>query len=317
LTGAGKGFTICRVMDPLRIGIRKSHVSQLAADRICEQLANLRPELEVAVRPYEAAVLYSPEDPEAYIQELEGALMNEEVDLVVHLLKEIPVRLPSAIQLVGVSERITPFDAFVSEKYFLLDELPEGAKVGVSHLRQKNQLQLYRFDLEIVEIHGSVDSRLQQMASQELDGLLISAESLERTGRQDLANEIVSEEFILPSPGQGCLGFLGRRDDTVLAELIEPLVDATSRQEAAAERAFLDRLGGNPEIPLGVHAALDSHSMIVEGVLISEDGSAYIRDAIQGPPGMAEVLGSKLAELLIVLGDEELHKLLGNISLNP
>jgi hydroxymethylbilane synthase len=296
-------------MGILRIGIRKSHISQLAAEGIRDQLVAAHSGLEVEILPYESSVHFTSRDPEIYIQELEKALMDEEVDLVVHLLKEIPVHLPAEIRLVGVSERITPFDAFVSEQHFLLDDLPEGATVGVSHLRQKNQLLLYRYDLEPVEIHGSVDSRLQQMRSQSLDGLLISAESLERVGLQSLANEIVSEEYVLPSPGQGCLGFLGRREDADAAELVRVLEDHTSRQEAIAERAFLDRLGGNPEIAIGVHAALDSHSMIVEGVLISADAGSYIRDAIQGPPDVAELLGGKLAELLLALGDEELHKL--------
>ena len=301
-------------MEKLKIGIRKSRVSQLAAENFQSQLAALHPELHTEIVAYDAALHFSRENPESYIIELEEALSSREVDIVLHLLKEIPVRLPGQIRLLGVGERLTPFDAFVSDRHFLLDDLPEGASVGVSHLRQKNQLLLYRFDLKPVEIHGSVDSRLQQMRSMELGGLLISAESLERVGLQDQANEIVNEEILLPSPGQGCLGFLGRRDDERAAALVAPLTDHTSRLETIAERAFLDRLGGNPEIAIGVHAALDSHSMIVEGVLITEDASCFIRDAIQGPPDLAEDLGSKLAELLLVLGHEDLQLLVSRLS---
>ncbi len=300
-------------MDTLRIGIRKSRVSQLAAEDIRDQFAKLKPAMSIDILSYGGAQ-YSPDDPEAYIEELETALIGGEVDVIVHLLKEIPVRLPAQIRLIGVSERITPFDAFVSSEYGIIDELPDGARVGVSHQRQKAQLLLYRYDLSCVEIHGSVDSRLQQMESQNLAGLLISAESLERVGRQEEASEIISEDIMLPTPGQGCLGFLagGERDD--IAKLMEPFGDKTSRLEAMAERAFLDYLGGNPEIAIGARAALDSQNMIVEGILASGDAACYIRDAIQGPPDLAATLGAKLAELLLVLGDDQLQTLAAPVS---
>ena len=160
-----------------------------------------------------------------------------------------------------------------------------------------------------MELHGSADSRLQQLGSQELDGLIISAEDLELVGKQDLVSEVLGESLILPSPGSGCLGFLVRREDEAMAELLRSAEDNTSRQETIAERAFLDHLGGNPEIALGVHAALDSQSMIIEGFLGTPDGDIYIRDAIQGPPDVAQLLGSNLAKLLLALGDENLHGL--------
>ncbi|MBN2171352.1 MAG: hydroxymethylbilane synthase [Candidatus Krumholzibacteriota bacterium] len=293
-------------MKTLRIGIRKSRVAELAVAKVVAELREENPKLAVEIVPYETGVRYSAEDSESYIQELEEALRRREVDLVVHLLKEIPVRLPEDIQLIGASERINPFDAFVSRDYQLIEELPPGARVGVSHQRQRAQLLLHRYDLEIVELHGSVDSRLQQMESQELAGLILSAESLERLGLQGEAREIVREEILLPAPGQGCLGFLARRGEEDLVELVAPLQDQTSRLETVAERAFLDRLGGNPELPLGVHAACDSYTCIIEGVLATPDSSSFIRDAIQGPRESAELIGTRLAELLLVLGDEEL-----------
>lgn len=293
-------------MKTLRIGIRKGRVAELAVEKVVADLLEEHPRLGVEVVPYETAVRHSAGDPEAYVEELEEALRRREVDLVVHLLKEIPVRLPEEIQLIGVSERINPFDAFVSRDYQLIEELPREARVGVSHARQRAQLLLHRFDLDIVELHGSVDSRLQQMESQELAGLIVSAESLERLGLQGEAREIVREEILLPAPGQGCLGFLARRGEEAVAELMVPLQDQTSRLETVAERAFLDRLGGNPELPLGVHAACDSYTCIIEGVLATPDSSAFIRDAVQGPREFAELIGTRLAELLLVLGDEEL-----------
>ncbi len=293
-------------MSTLRIGISDSHISRIAAEGIRDQLAEVHEDHDFELVAYQAETRYSPLDPEAYVRALEAPLVKGKVDMVVHQLKEIPVRLPAAIHLVGVTERLTPFDAFVSERFQLIDELTDGHHLGYSHPRQKSQLLIQYPDLDLVELHGSADSRLQQLGSQDLDGLIISAEDLELVGKQNLASEVLGENMILPSPGSGCLGFLVQREDEATAELLRSAVDNTSRQETIAERAFLDNLGGNPEIALGVHAALDSQSMIVEGFLGTPEGDIYIRDAIQGPPDKAELLGANLAKLLLTLGDDNL-----------
>ena len=234
------------------------------------------------------------------------------MDVIVHQLKEIPVRLPAQIRLVGVTERLTPFDAFVSERYQLIDELPEGARLGYTHLRQRAQLQiqLRHLQLELIQVLGSAEERLRQLGEQNLDGLIISADSLELVGRQESVSEVLGESMLLPRPGAGCLGFITRREDPEIEELLKPVEDRTSRLETMAERAFLDTLGGDPELALGARAALDSQSMIVEGILSNTDGTVYIRDAIQGPSHLAEELGRNLAKLLLALGDEELHGLI-------
>jgi hydroxymethylbilane synthase len=279
-----------------------------------DQLQARHEGLQVELVAVETSVRYSPKDPERGILGLEKALRAGKVDLVCHPLKEIPVLLPEDLRLVAVPERGNPFDAFVSRNSQLLDELPPGSRVGVSHPRQKVQLKLYRYDLEPMEIHGSVDSRLQQIESHELAGVIISAESLELLGLQERVSEILAPEAMLPAAGQGCIGFLARRDDEASARLARALEDHTTRLEAAAERAFLHRLGANPEIPLGVRASADSVSMIIEGFLGTPDGGASIRDALQGPPVKAEILGAKLGELLLALGPEELYLLVAGQS---
>ena len=296
-------------MSILRIGINDSRVSRIAAERIRDQLAEAHKDLAIELAVYKGEVHYSPEDPEAYVRALEGPLADGKVDVVIHQLREIPVRLPAKIRLVGVTERLTPFDAFISTRTQLIDELEAGDLLGYSHPRQKAQLTIHYPELELVELHGSADSLLQQMESRNLAGLVISAESLELVGMQDRINEVLGEDLILPSPGSGCLGFLTRRADDEIEALLKPVEDRTSRLETVAERSFLDHLGGNPEIALGARAAMDSQSMIVEGFLATPEGDIYIRDAIQGPSEMAELLGSNLAKLLLALGDEELHRL--------
>jgi hydroxymethylbilane synthase len=295
-------------MKTLKLGICDRRVSRSAAETVREQLQDLHRDLTLELIPIESCFDYSPEDPEAHIRAKEKALLDSKIDVAMHLLKEIPVSLPEAIRLCCVTERLTPFDTFISSRHKLLDDLPPGAKVGYSHLRQKVQLMLFQPDLKMVEIHGSVDSVLQQLESRDLAGILVSAEKLELIGLQEQVCEVIADEIILPAPGQGCLGFLTRRGDTEIEALLKPVNDRTSRFEAMAERSFLGHLGGNPEIAIGVRAALDSNLMIIEGFLATEDGSHYIRDAIQGLPEQAELLGSSLAQLLLTFGGKELEQ---------
>ncbi|MDP6418374.1 MAG: hydroxymethylbilane synthase [Candidatus Krumholzibacteria bacterium] len=291
-------------MEKLRIAYRKNRVMEEAAHYLKDSILESSRDLEVELLSVEAELQYSPEDPESYIKELEEALQARKADLAVHLLKEIPVSLPKKIELKSVSERITPFDAFISDDYTFLDELPEGAKLGVSHSRQSTQLGLFRSDLEFVELHGSVDSRIQQMKSRNLGGLILGAESLERLGMQESVSEMVVGNILLPSPGQGCLGILGLRRNENWNELLETVGDHTSRVETIAERAFLARMGDNPELPVAALAAMDSSELIIEGFVASSDGERSARDIVRGKPKFAEELGNKLALLLTAsLGD--------------
>ncbi len=281
---------------------------QLAAEGIAAQIAEGFPDIQTEILPIEAEISPKPDDPEENIRELEDALLKKRVDLAVHLLKEIPVALPERIELKGVTERMTPFDALVSNcDCPFLDELPEAASVGVSHVRQSEQLGLFRPDLRFVELHGSVDSRLQQMESRDLAGIILSAASLERLDLQNRVTEMIMGDILLPGPGQGCLGILGLRSSRKWNKIIETLVDATSRLETTAERAFLSQLADNPEVPLAVLAAVDSSEIIVEGFLADPESHRSVRDMVRGPSQFAEELGIKLAiELSLRLGEDGL-----------
>ena len=295
-------------MTKLKIGIHKTRLMQIVGENLREQILKAGLGLdEVEILPFESEIPVNPKDPEDFIKDLEKGLLKKKIDLAVHLLKEIPVALPEKIELKAVSERLTPFDAFVSTQYDFLEDVPEGERVGVSHVRQKEQLGLFRPDLNFVEVHGSVDSRLQQVESQKLSGLILSAASLERLGLQDMVTEMIMGDILLPGPGQGCLGILGLRGDERWDKALDLLEDRTARAETTAERAFLARLGDDQGLPLAALAAMDSESIRMEGHLGAPDGINSIRDSVQGDSRFAEELGSKLAiELSLRLGGEGL-----------
>ena len=295
-------------MTKLKIGIHKTRLMQIVGEDLKKRILAAGLGLdEVEILLFESGVPVNPKDPEDFIKSLEKALLKKKIDLAVHLLKEIPVALPEKIELKAVSERMTPFDAFVSTQFDFLEDVPDGARVGVSHPRQKEQLGHFRPDLDFIEVHGSVDSRLQQMESQNLAGLILSAASLERLGLQDMVSEMITSDILLPGPGQGCLGILGLRDDDRWDKVHEFLEDRTARAETTAERAFLARLGEDQRLPLAALAAMDSESIRMDGYLGASDGINSIRDSVQGDSRFAEELGSKLAiELSLRLGGEGL-----------
>jgi len=295
-----------RAMGKLKLGIVKTRIMQLAAEDLAARIGEISPEIDVQILPVDSAS--GSGKAEANIRELESALLDKRVDLGLHLLKELPVALPERVVLKAVTERRTPFDAFVTGgDYSFFDELPEGARVGVSHVRQREQLGLFRPDLNFVEIKGSVDSRLQQMESRKLAGLIIGAASLERLGLQDRVTEMITGDILLPGPGQGCLGILGLRAARKWNDLLDALGDGTSRLETTAERAFLAHLADHPEVPLAVMAAVDSAEIIVEGFLVDCDSHRSVRDSVRGPSRFAEELGVKLAiELSLRLGEDGL-----------
>lgn len=303
-------------MGKLLIGIRKTRILQLAAVDLLKRIGEGFPNLDAEIIPIEAEPSASSEDSEEHIRELENALLEKQVDLVLHLLKEIPIALPERIELKAVTERMTPFDAFVSGgDHVFLDELPERASLGISHARQREQLSLFRPDLQFVMVRGSVDSRLQQMESRKLAGIILSAASLERLGLQDRVSEMIMGNILLPGPGQGCLGVLGLRASKKWDDLLGFLGDATSRLETTAERAFMARLTDSPAAPLAVLAAMDSAEIIVEGFLADSESGRSVRDSVRGPSRFAEELGNKLAlELSLRMGEDGLAALQGDES---
>ena len=294
-----------RLMGKLRIGIRKTRLMQLAAEQMAEQIAQEFPDIKPEILAIEAEIKGKSEDPEENIRDLENALLDKQVDLILHLLKEIPVALPEKIELKAVTERMTPFDALVSNcDCPFLDELPDTASLGVSHVRQSEQLGLFRPDLRFVELKGSVDSRLQQMESRNLAGIILSAASLERLDLQSRVTEMIMGDILLPGPGQGCLGILALRSSRKWNAILEFLGDATSRLETTAERAFLSQLADNPDAPLAVLAAVDSTEIIIEAFLANPETHRSVRESVRGPSQFAEELGLKLAiELSLRLGE--------------
>ena len=240
-------------------------------------------------------------DKEKWVKELELALLSGDVDLAVHSAKDVPTVLPEGLELVGSPPRGVAFDALVGASS--LDELPEGARVGTASLRRSSQLRALREDLEVVVVHGNVDTRLRRLEDGELDALVLAAAGLRRLGREAAIGCLLTE--LVPAAGQGTLVLEGRAGDQRARAAARAITDAASWDALSAERALVARLDASCNTPLGAHATVDTGGIVLRTFVGLPDGSAWLRDETPpaSTPGEA---GELAAERLLAAGASDL-----------
>jgi hydroxymethylbilane synthase len=240
-------------------------------------------------------------DKEKWVKELELALLAGEVDLAVHSAKDVPSLLPEGLELVGSPPRAVPFDALVGVPS--LDELPEGARVGTASLRRSSQLRALREDLEVVVVHGNVDTRLRRLEEGELDALVLAAAGLRRLGREAAIGCLLTE--LVPAAGQGTLVLEARAGDERARAAVHAITDAASWDALSAERTLVARLDATCNTPLGAHATVESSGIVLRTFVGLPDGSAWLRD--ETPPACApDEAGELAAERLLAAGAADL-----------
>ena len=229
----------------------------------------------------------------AFLKEIEEALLATEVDLAVHSLKDVPTALPKGLGIVAVLERADPRDAFLSHGPRLCD-LPAGSRLGTTSLRRQAVLRELRPDLVMSDLRGNVDTRLTRLREGRFDAILLAMAGLTRLGRAAEVTEALDPSQFVPAPGQGAIALECREDDRPLAEAVAPLDHALTASAVAAERAFLSRLGGGCNVPLGAYARAEGASWKLVAFVARPDGSGLMRGERTGPEAIA--LGLALAE---------------------
>ncbi len=237
-----------------------------------------------------------------FVKELEDAMLQNEVDLAVHSMKDVPAELPEGLHLGIITKREDPRDAFVSNKYKTLADLPEGAKVGTSSLRRKSQLGLMRKDLVIEDLRGNVGTRLRKLDEGQYDAIILAAAGLNRLELSDRITSFFDPTEMLPAVGQGAVGIELRKADTELLEALSFLIDETTAVAVTAERAYLNRLEGGCQVPIGAFAVLDGDQVNLTGLVASVDGSQVLKEQSAGSVADAENMGVKLAEEILAKG---------------
>ena len=241
-----------------------------------------------------------------FIKELEQALQDGRADLAVHSIKDVPMELPEGFVLAAIGERASPFDAFVSNQYARLEDMPEGAIVGTSSLRREAQLRAKFPHLTINPLRGNVQTRLSKLDNGDYDAVILAAAGLQRLGLDGRIREILSPADSLPAAGQGALGIdiAARRTD--LADILRPLNHEETAACVTAERALARALGGSCQVPLAAYCVMEDGLLTLNGLVGHPDGSVIIEASAQAPAAYADALGRAVAKRLADDGAEEL-----------
>jgi hydroxymethylbilane synthase len=297
----------------IRIATRKSMLALTQSTWIKEQIENKHPGVAVELVKIVTKGDKITDVPLAkiggkglFVKEIEEALLRGEADLAVHSMKDVPAELPENLYLGVVPKRENPRDAFVSHKCTTMAELPQGARVGTSSLRRRAQLAYLRPDLEIVDLRGNVETRLRKLDEGEFDAVILATAGLNRLGLSDRITAHFSPEEMLPAVAQGALGLELRRDDSEVYDLLSFLHDEDTAVAVEAERAFLKRLEGGCQVPLGAFAELRQNELTVTGLIAAVDGSELLRRSFTGSPREAAALGVRLAEALLAMGGQKI-----------
>jgi hydroxymethylbilane synthase len=241
-----------------------------------------------------------------FVKEIEDALLESRVDLAVHSMKDVPAELPDGLQVAIIPEREIPQDAFISVKYKNVEDLPQGASIGTSSLRRKSQLACLRPDLNIKDLRGNLDTRLRKLDEGQYDAIILAGAGLNRLGMQDRITTLFNPEQMLPAIGQGSLGIELRIADTELLDGMQFLHDPVTATAVTAERAFLLRLEGGCQVPIGGHATVAGDTVTLVGLIADIDGKVILREQLSGPADTAEQTGIALADTLLAAGGREI-----------
>lgn len=298
----------------LTIASRESALAMWQARHIQAQLQNLYPQCQINILGMTTQgdqildkTLSKIGGKGLFIKELETALQENRADLAVHSIKDVPMDLPQGFALAAIGERANPLDAFVSNQYERLEDLPRGAIVGTSSLRREAQLRARFPHLEIRPLRGNVQTRLGKLDNGDYDAIILAAAGLERLGLHERIRSTLSPADSLPAAGQGALGIEIAAHRTDLIEVLLPLNHPKTAACVTAERALARALGGSCQVPLAAYCTADEHGLLtLNGLVGHPDGSVILTAQAQAPAEYADALGRAVAKKLADDGAQEL-----------
>ncbi|WP_261846820.1 hydroxymethylbilane synthase [Pectobacterium araliae] len=293
----------------IRIATRQSPLALWQARYVQQRLNHLYPDLSVELVPMVTRGDIILDTPLAkvggkglFVKELELALLEGRADIAVHSMKDVPVEFPDGLGLTTICERDDPRDAFVSNRYDSLEQLPEGSCVGTSSLRRQCQLRARRPDLVIRDLRGNVGTRLSKLDNGEYDAIILAVAGLKRLGLEERIRSALSPEASLPAVGQGAIGIECRLNDERIRQLLAPLNHTATAARVLAERAMNVRLEGGCQVPIGSYAELEGDTLWLRALVGAPDGSQMIVGERRGSVSDAEQVGIALAEELLAKG---------------
>jgi len=297
----------------LRIGTRRSPLALWQAEHVAGLLQEVHPGIQVELVKIMTqgdkildVPLAAAGGKGLFLKELEQALLDERVDLAVHSMKDVPVHFPEGLHIPTVLVREDPRDAFVSNHYKALHDLPQGAVVGTCSLRRQSLLRAWRSDLVIKDLRGNVNTRLRKLDEGEFDAIILAVAGLKRLGFDDRIRQAIDETLLLPAVGQGIVGIECRTADLKINELLQPLHNLESARCLRAERAANAALDGGCQVPLAVHAVLQDEFLLLEGFVGRPDGTKILRASARVNCDTAVAGGRQIAADLLQQGARQI-----------
>lgn len=300
-------------VDIVRIATRQSPLALWQAEFVKAQLEHFHPNIKVELVTMVTKGDKILDTPLAkvggkglFVKELETAMLEGRADIAVHSMKDVPVEFPEGLGLEVICEREDPRDAFVSNKYKNLDELPQGSVVGTSSLRRQCQIRAARPDLVIRDLRGNVGTRLGKLDAGEYDAIILAAAGLIRLEMPERIASFIEPEQCLPAVGQGAVGIECRLDDERIKELLAPLEHTETRQRVLAERALNKRLEGGCQVPIGSYCVIDGDNFWLRALVGNPDGSVMLTEEARGTLADAEQTAIDMADKLLDRGGREI-----------
>lgn len=297
----------------LRIATRRSPLAMWQAEHVQARLLEMHPDLTVELVTFKTQGDILLDTPLSkiggkglFVKELEVAMLAGDADIAVHSMKDVPMEFPEGLELGIILERENPRDAFVSNNYKTLEELPQGAIVGTSSLRRQCQLQNLRPDLVIRSLRGNVQTRLGKLDAGEFDAIILASAGLLRLEMESRIAQYLEPEVSLPAGGQGAVGIELRSDDADTLALLKPLQHEVTASRVLAERAMNKRLQGGCQVPIACYAIENEGELWLRGLVGSVDGKQMLTVEYRGPAEEAEALGIRAAEDLINQGADKI-----------
>ncbi|RPI55453.1 MAG: hydroxymethylbilane synthase [Deltaproteobacteria bacterium] len=297
----------------LRLGTRKSVLALAQSNWVKEEIETHWPDFNVYLVKFTTKGDRILDVPLAkvggkglFVKEIEDALLRKDADFAVHSLKDVPAELPEGLEVTIFPDREDPRDALISRAGLRLEELPEGARVGTSSLRRIAQLRNARPDLEVAPLRGNIDTRLRKLDEGQYDAIILAAAGLIRLGLEQRIIQLLEPEVMLPAVGQGALGIEFRSIDTEVKRILASIHHEETSICVRAERAFLFRLEGGCQVPIGAFAQLKEETLELEGMVGNETGTDIIRMKRQGSADQPEALGTILGEEILAAGGAEI-----------
>ncbi|MEG0857840.1 MAG: hydroxymethylbilane synthase [Terrisporobacter sp.] len=286
------------------VGTRGSKLALIQTNWVVEVLKKSNPEIEFEVKVIKTKgdlvthlPLHKIGDKGLFTKEIEQQLLDKEIDMAIHSMKDMPSSLPEGLKFANVPKREDPRDVLVlKDGYKTIDDLPYGAKIGTGSKRRTYQLLNNRPDLEIVPIRGNIDTRIKKIETENLDGIVLAAAGLLRAGLKDKISYYLPTDIMVPAPAQGALAIEIREDDSEIAEIISHIKDEKTEIQVAAERGFLAGVNGSCHIPMGAYCEIVGDKIHLTGLYGDEDGNKLVIKSIDGKIEDANHIGFDLAK---------------------